>query len=58
MLGIAATSLAASKASAAVLIWAMPIGVSAASVDVIFGGPLSRAFRGMGGLARAAARVR
>ncbi len=58
MLGIAATSLAVSRANAALLIWAIPIGASAASVDAIFAGPLSRALEGMGRRAFAATRTR
>ncbi len=58
LLGIGATSFAIGDPKAAVLVWAIPIGASAASVDSIFGGPLSRAFQRMRRLAYAAARVR
>ncbi len=58
MLGIAATSLAVSKPNAAILVWAIPIGASAACVDSIFAGPLSRALERIGRLAYAARRIR
>ncbi|MGD0565655.1 MAG: LPS export ABC transporter permease LptF [Roseiarcus sp.] len=51
MFGIAATSLAVSKPNAAILVWAIPIGASALSVDAIFAGPLSRALQGLRRLA-------
>ena len=46
MLGIAATSLAVSKANAALLVWGLPIGASVISIDAIFGGPISRTAAG------------
>lgn len=46
MLGIAATSLVVSKPAAAILVWGLPVGASLASLDAIFGGPISRAIVG------------
>lgn len=46
MLGIAATSLVVSRPGASVLVWALPVGASALSVDSIFRGPASRALQG------------
>jgi lipopolysaccharide export system permease protein len=43
MLGIAATSLVASKPDAAILVWVLPVGASLVSLDAIFGGPICRA---------------
>jgi lipopolysaccharide export system permease protein len=57
MLGIVATSLAVSRPNAAILAWAIPIGASAASLDAIFAGPLSRALGGMRRLVLAATRT-
>jgi lipopolysaccharide export system permease protein len=57
MLGIVAVSLAVSKPNAAILVWAIPIGASAVSLDAIFAGPLSRALAGMRRLAFAATRT-
>jgi lipopolysaccharide export system permease protein len=57
MLGIAATSLAASKPDAGYVVWALPIGASALSVDAIFGGPVTRALRAIRRLAFAAKRA-
>ncbi len=58
MLGIAATSLAVSRPNMAIFVWVIPIGASAASVDLIFGGPLSRALQGMRRLAAAMSAMR
>jgi lipopolysaccharide export system permease protein len=57
MLGIVATSLAVSRPNAAILAWAIPIGASAASLDAIFAGPLSRALGGIRRLVLAATRM-
>jgi lipopolysaccharide export system permease protein len=57
MLGIVVVSLAVSRPNAAILVWAIPIAASAASLDAIFVGPLSRALAGMRRLAFAAART-
>jgi lipopolysaccharide export system permease protein len=54
MLGIAATSLAVAKPGAALMVWFLPIGASALSLDAIFGGPVSRIARGLRRLAAAA----
>jgi lipopolysaccharide export system permease protein len=43
MSGIASISLVVSRPEVAALVWALPIGASAISLDAIFGGPLSRA---------------
>jgi len=56
MTGIAAISLTASRPEVAALVWALPIGASAISLDAIFGGPLSRAAGGMRRLAVVATR--
>ena len=57
MLGIVAVSFAVSKPNAAILVWAIPIGASAVSLDAIFAGPLSRALAGTRRLAFAATRT-
>jgi hypothetical protein len=55
--GIVAISLSVSNRNAAILVWAMPIGASAVSLDAILVGPLSRALAGMRRLAFAAMRT-
>jgi lipopolysaccharide export system permease protein len=55
--GIVAISLAVSRPNAAILVWALPIGASAVSLDAILAGPLSRALKGMRRLAFAATRT-
>ncbi|MFZ1965193.1 MAG: LPS export ABC transporter permease LptF [Roseiarcus sp.] len=57
LVGIVAISLSVSNPNAAILVWAMPIGASAVSLDAIFLGPLSRALAGMRRLAFAAMRT-
>jgi hypothetical protein len=57
LLGIVAISLVVSKPNAALLVWALPIGASAASLDAIFVGPLSRAVKGARRLAFAPRRT-
>jgi len=57
MLGIVAISLAASKPDAAYLVWALPVGASAACLDAIFVGPLSRVVEGARRLAFAPRRT-
>lgn len=52
MLGIAAISLVVSKPAAAIMVWGLPLGASAVSLDAIFGGPLTRAAQGARRLAR------
>jgi hypothetical protein len=57
MIGIGATSLAPARPSAMIFVWALLIGASAVSLDVVFGGPLSRAVKGVRRLAAAAMRA-
>jgi lipopolysaccharide export system permease protein len=57
LVGIVAISLSVSNSNAAILVWAMPIGASAVSLDAILVGPLSRALAGMRRLAFAAMRT-
>jgi lipopolysaccharide export system permease protein len=57
MVGIAATSLAASRPNAAILVWAVPLGASAACIDAVFSGPVSRVLQGARRFALAATRA-
>jgi lipopolysaccharide export system permease protein len=57
LVGIVSISLVVGNPNAAILVWAMPIGASAVSLDAIFVGPLSRALAAMRRLAFSATRT-